>query len=289
MSSTSVSTPTSLRRSARDQPNDCGRGHSRALRPVTRRRKVVGGAGGGTGFAGQCKPAVGEVAPCTLAPPPSRRSPCRSTSGSRTFATPSCPPCRRSTGSSGCRCWSTGSPAVHRHQCVGDGARDARRRRAGGAHSRPGRADVRRQRARSTNGRSPLLHRDHRSGDGACVRATWLKVVPDQLEPGRSTSTGRPCCPEIEQLDGFCSASLMVDHRRPGGPCPRSTFDSLDAMDAQPRPGATELRSARVRDLGADVIDVGEFELAIARLRVPETASRATSPRGIRGRRAPGR
>jgi hypothetical protein len=33
---------------------------------------------------------------------------------------------------------------------------------------------------------------------------------------------------------------------------------------------ASELRSRRARDLGAEIIDVAEFELAIARLRVPE-------------------
>lgn len=39
-----------------------------------------------------------------------------------------------------------------------------------------------------------LLHRDHPSHEGACVRATWLKVVPDQL--GRSlSSTARPYFP----------------------------------------------------------------------------------------------
>ena len=33
---------------------------------------------------------------------------------------------------------------------------------------------------------------------------------------------------------------------------------------------ARSLRTARLRDLGADQFDVGEFELAIAHLRVPE-------------------
>ncbi|WP_156747381.1 hypothetical protein [Mycobacterium sp. E2462] len=39
---------------------------------------------------------------------------------------------------------------------------------------------------------------------------------------------------------------------------------------ARNRDRASELRSKRVRDLGAEVIDVAEFELAIAHLRVPE-------------------
>jgi hypothetical protein len=43
----------------------------------------------------------------------------------------------------------------------------------------------------------------------------------------------------------------------------------MDAM-ARNRERATELRSRRVRELGAEVIDVAEFELAIAHLRVPE-------------------
>ncbi len=113
-----------------------------------------------------------------------------------------------------------------------------------------------------------LLHRDHRSGEGACVRATWLKVVPDQLT--RSLDFYRSSVlPEMEALDGFCSASLLVDHPACRRAVSCSTFDSLDAM-ARNRDRATELRSRRVRELGAEVIDVAEFELAIARLRVPE-------------------
>ena len=29
-----------------------------------------------------------------------------------------------------------------------------------------------------------VLHRDHRSGEGACARATWVKLPPDQLDQG---------------------------------------------------------------------------------------------------------
>ncbi|CNW15565.1 Conserved protein of uncharacterised function%2C thought to be involved in the persistence in the host [Mycobacterium tuberculosis] len=113
-----------------------------------------------------------------------------------------------------------------------------------------------------------LLHRDHPPHEGACVRATWLKVVPDQL--GRSLEFYRTSVlPELESLDGFCSASLMVDHPACRRAVSCSTFDSMDAM-ARNRDRASELRSRRVRELGAEVLDVAEFELAIAHLRVPE-------------------
>ena len=113
-----------------------------------------------------------------------------------------------------------------------------------------------------------LMRRDHRSHQGACVRATWLKVVPDHLE--RSLNFYRMyVLPELETLDGFCSASLMVDHPACRRAVACSSFDSMEAM-ARNRDRASELRSRRARDLGAEVLDVAEFELAIAHLRVPE-------------------
>ena len=113
-----------------------------------------------------------------------------------------------------------------------------------------------------------LLHRRHRSREGSCVRATWLKVVPDLLD--RSLDFYRTSVlSEIEDLDGFCSASLMVDHPAGRRAVSCSTFDSMDAM-AVNRDRATELRSRRARDLGAEIIDVAEFELSIAQLRVPD-------------------
>lgn len=112
------------------------------------------------------------------------------------------------------------------------------------------------------------LHRRHRSPEGAFVRATWLKVVPDQLE--RSMDFYRMAVlPEMESLEGFTSASLMVDHPAGRRAVSCSTFDSQEAM-ARNSDEASELRSRRARDLGAEIVDVAEFELAIASLRVPE-------------------
>jgi quinol monooxygenase YgiN len=112
-----------------------------------------------------------------------------------------------------------------------------------------------------------VLHRDHRSGDGACVRATWFKV-PQGQGTGAVDLYRDSVLPALEEFEGFCSASLFVD-RSTGRAVSSVTFDSADAMDRN-REQARSLRTARLRDLGADQLDVGEFELAIAHLRVPE-------------------
>ncbi|MEO3760395.1 hypothetical protein ABGB19_19195 [Mycobacterium sp. B14F4] len=113
------------------------------------------------------------------------------------------------------------------------------------------------------------LHRDHRSSEGACVRATWLKVPPGHVD--RAVDFYRTeVLPALEDLEGFCSASLLLN-RSTGRSVSSATFDSRDAMDRN-REQARELRNARTRELGADITDVGEFELAIAHLRVPEMA-----------------
>lgn len=114
-----------------------------------------------------------------------------------------------------------------------------------------------------------LLHRDHRSSDGACVRVTWLKVPPDQAD--RAIDFYRSdVLPSLENLDGFCSASFLIN-RNSGRGVSTATFDSREAMDRN-REQAKELRNTRTRELGADIVDIGEFDLAIAQLGVPEMA-----------------
>jgi hypothetical protein len=113
------------------------------------------------------------------------------------------------------------------------------------------------------------LHRDHQSTEGACVRATWIKVPPDQAD--RAIEFYKDSVlPSLEDLEGFCSASLLID-RASGRAVSSSTFDSRDAMERN-QEQAKELRNTRTRELGADVLDIGEFELALAHLRVPEMA-----------------
>ena len=113
------------------------------------------------------------------------------------------------------------------------------------------------------------LHRDHRAPDGACVRATWVQVPQGQMDPGIDYYKAS-VLPQLEDLDGFCSASLMVDHTS-GRAVSSVTFDSLDAMERN-RDQATALKIAAMQEAGVQELDECEFELALAHLRVPELA-----------------
>jgi heme-degrading monooxygenase HmoA len=114
-----------------------------------------------------------------------------------------------------------------------------------------------------------VLHRDHQSRDGACARVTWIKVPPDQANKAMDIYKS-DVLPALEDLQGFCSASMLMNHSS-GRAVSTATFDSREAMESN-REQAKELRNTRSREMGADVLDVGEFELAIAHLRVPEMA-----------------
>jgi heme-degrading monooxygenase HmoA len=112
-----------------------------------------------------------------------------------------------------------------------------------------------------------VLHRDHKSADGACVRATWVQIDPVNID--RAIEVYKVATlPRTEELDGFCSASLLVD-RSSGRAVSSVTYDSLEAMERNREP-ASAMRSAIAKDAGAEALDVGEFELALAHLRVPE-------------------
>lgn len=115
--------------------------------------------------------------------------------------------------------------------------------------------------------RIAVLHRDHRSMPGAWVRTTWLRTRPELFERGVDFYRWA-VLPAVEEFDGFCSASLMVDPTSARAVV-SVTYDSHDAME-RCTDSARSLRTSMMRDLGLDQDDVGEFELALAHLRVPE-------------------
>jgi hypothetical protein len=114
-----------------------------------------------------------------------------------------------------------------------------------------------------------VMHRDHNSAPGACVRCTWVRMAPDQVDRGIDVFR-MGIMPAMQEFDGFCSASLMVD-RTEGYAVGSLTFDSREAMERS-REQNEQLRERGAREAGVEIVEVGEFELALAHLHVPEMA-----------------
>jgi heme-degrading monooxygenase HmoA len=111
-----------------------------------------------------------------------------------------------------------------------------------------------------------VLHRAHR--DGGSARVTWTRTDPANLD--RVIEAYRESLmPWWEDTPGFCSNSLLVD--RTDGRCVSTVvFESHEAM-AHTRDQFTTLREEFAGKMGMDLLEVAEFDLALAHLRVPET------------------
>jgi len=111
-----------------------------------------------------------------------------------------------------------------------------------------------------------VLHRAHQ--DGACARVTWTRTDPANLD--RMIDAYRESLmPWWEETPGFCSNSLLVD--RADGRCVSTVvFENHDAM-AHTRDQFTTLREEFAERMGMDLLEVAEFDLVLAHLRVPET------------------
>ncbi len=112
------------------------------------------------------------------------------------------------------------------------------------------------------------MHRDHRTHEGACAQLTWAQAAdPGRLDAAVDTYRSMVAT-QLEQMPGFCSTSLLID-RATGRGVACETFDSRDAMERNREQLAT-LRREGTRQAGVDVLEVGDFEIALAHLRVPE-------------------
>lgn len=112
-----------------------------------------------------------------------------------------------------------------------------------------------------------VMHRDHKARDGACCRVTWLRVNRGQFDRGIDLYR-TSMVPEMESLEGFCSASLMVN-RSAAIACNTTTYDSRESLEAS-RERSWAIRDIGIREAGVDVTDVMEFDLVVAHLRLPE-------------------
>lgn len=113
-----------------------------------------------------------------------------------------------------------------------------------------------------------VMHRMTDAPHATAARGTWLRVtdlagIDDAIGVFR-----HGVLPAMEQVDGFCSASLLVD-RATGMAVSTTSFTGTDAMVAS-RGMADQVRARASSEAGAEVVDVAEFELTLAHLHLPE-------------------
>jgi heme-degrading monooxygenase HmoA len=111
-----------------------------------------------------------------------------------------------------------------------------------------------------------VLHRDHESNPGACARVAWYETSRNTMDA--AIDTFKAALIDLEELHGFCSASLLVN-RATGEAVSTTIYDTARALTETRAPAST-LRSDVAEQAGAEIIEINEFELAVAHLRVPE-------------------
>ena len=74
----------------------------------------------------------------------------------------------------------------------------------------------------------------------------------------------------LEELDGFCSGSLLVD-RASGRGVAAASFDNAEVMERN-KDALDTIKATGNQEANAEVLDQCDFELAVAHLRVPQMA-----------------
>ena len=114
-----------------------------------------------------------------------------------------------------------------------------------------------------------VLHRIANVGKEGCARVSWMTTDPGRMD--RAVDAFEvSALPRIEQLDGFCSASMLVD--RSAGMCVSSVAYRNREMLDRTRSAADGLRTEVAKQFDGEILEVAEFELPVAHLRVPEMA-----------------
>jgi heme-degrading monooxygenase HmoA len=111
-----------------------------------------------------------------------------------------------------------------------------------------------------------VLHREREAGDGACVRVTWANVDPNQVDSG--IEVFRAALPAMQELEGHCSASLLVD-RASGRGVSSVAYENADAVERN-HAEMDRLKGSVSGEAAAQIVEEHDFELMIAHLRVPE-------------------
>ena len=114
-----------------------------------------------------------------------------------------------------------------------------------------------------------VMHRAHHARPGTCLRAIWTRTAPARMTEAIELFKFDTLA-KIEDLPGFCNASLLVS-RKYSLAVATVGYDDQDALERSREAGAS-LRIEATAQTASDIIDVSEFDLEIAHLHVPETA-----------------
>lgn len=114
-----------------------------------------------------------------------------------------------------------------------------------------------------------VMHRVQPTGPDACCRLVW-SARPDPSALDDDIATFRMALlPRIEELTGFCSASLMVE-RVSGRTVLAVAYADREAMLVAGQ-RADALRTEYARSMGGRITEVADLDMALAHLRIPET------------------
>ena len=114
-----------------------------------------------------------------------------------------------------------------------------------------------------------LVHRAHSAPDGAWARVTWTRGDPGRMDDMLGTFRSG-IAPRLDDLQGFCSTSLLID-RGSGTAALTAVYADRESMQA----AGGDVRAMREQftsQLGLEVVDMAEMEVAVHHLHVPEMA-----------------
>jgi quinol monooxygenase YgiN len=112
-----------------------------------------------------------------------------------------------------------------------------------------------------------VMHREHEAREGSACRVTWLRAEPSEIDQTLDFFK-HTVLPALEETEGFCSASLLVD-RSTGRCCSTARYETRAQLEAT-REMAAAMRDRRTEMGGVEFTEIDECELVFAHLRVPE-------------------
>lgn len=112
-----------------------------------------------------------------------------------------------------------------------------------------------------------VMHRAHHAREGTWMRSTWLGMGGDDFSAAIETFKSGTLA-KIEDLPGFCSASLLVN-RAEQRAVTTVGYDDRSSLEYS-REGASAVRDQAARQMDAHLLGVAEFELVLAHLHIPE-------------------